>query len=47
VCPFSSSIDEHVPLNMGAGMIFPREGPKGDFPVLGKKCFCRGDKWQN
>jgi len=26
--PFSISIDEHVPLNMSAGMIFSRGGPK-------------------
>jgi len=45
--PFSISIDEHVPLNMSAGMIFPREGPIVDFPVVGQKYFCRGDKWQN
>jgi len=30
--PFSNSVDEHVPLNMGAGRIFFRQGPKVDFP---------------
>jgi len=30
--PFSISVDEHVPLNMGAGRIFSRQGPKVDFP---------------
>jgi len=45
--PFSISIDEHVPLNMSAGRIFPREGPIVDFPVVGQKYFCRGGKWQN
>jgi len=37
--PFSSSIDEHVPLNMSARMIFPREEPIVDFPVVGQKYF--------
>jgi len=30
--PFSISLDEHVPLKMGAGRIFSRQGPKVDFP---------------
>jgi len=37
--PFSISIDEHVPLTMGAG----RERPIVDFPGVGQKYFCR--KW--
>jgi len=37
--PFSIWIDEHVPLNMGAGSIFSREGPIMDFPGLGHKYF--------
>ena len=42
VCPFSISIDEHVPLNMGAGGIFSRKGPIVDFLGLRKNYFCRG-----
>ena len=41
VYPFSISIDERVPLNMGAGGIFSREGPIVDFPGVGQKYFCR------
>jgi len=33
--PFSISVDEHVPLNMGAGRIFFSQGPKVDFPGTG------------
>ena len=32
VYPFSISVDEHVPLKMGAGRIFFRQGPKVGFP---------------
>jgi len=32
IYPFSISVDEHVPLNMGAGRIFSRQGPKVEFP---------------
>jgi len=37
--PFSTSIDEHVPLDMGAGRIFSRDGPIVDFPRVGQKYF--------
>jgi len=30
--PFSISVDDHVPLKMGAGRIFSRQGPKVGFP---------------
>jgi len=30
--PFSISVDKHVPLKMGAGRIFSRQGPKVGFP---------------
>jgi len=30
--PFSISVDEYAPLNMGAGRIFSRQVPKVDFP---------------
>ena len=42
--PFSVWIDEHVPLNMGAGSIFSKEGPISDFPGLGQKYFARGNR---
>jgi len=42
--PFSISKDEHVPLNIGTGRIFFKEGPVVDFPVVGQKYFCRGAK---
>jgi len=42
--PFSISIDEHVPLNIGTGRIFFKERPVVDFPVVGQKYFCRGVK---
>jgi len=42
--PFSISIDEHVPLNMGAGRIFSRKGPIIDFPGVGQKNFAGGPK---
>jgi len=46
--PFSISIDEQVPLNMGAGGIFSRKGPIVDFLGMGQKYFYRGSqKWQN
>jgi len=35
--PFSISIDEHVPLNMGAGIIFFQEGPKMNFQGVGQQ----------
>jgi len=48
VYPFSISLDERVPLNMGAGGIFSRKGPIVDFLGVGQKYFCRGgQKWQN
>jgi len=34
--PFSISVDEHVPLDMGAGRNFSRDGPIVDFPGVGK-----------
>jgi len=37
--PFSNLIDEHVSLNMGAGRIFSRQGPKMDFSGVGQKYF--------
>ena len=36
VCPFSMSIDERVPLNMGTGGIFSRKGSIVDFLGVGK-----------
>jgi len=39
VYPFSISIDERVPLNMGARGIFSREGPIVDFLGLAKNIF--------
>ena len=46
--PFSISADEYVPLKMGAGRIFSRQGPKMDFSGVGQKYFCMGgQKWQN
>jgi len=30
--PFSILVDEYVPLNMGAGRMFSKQGPKVDFP---------------
>jgi len=39
VYPFSISIDERVPINMGAGGIFSRKGPIVDFPWGGPKNF--------
>ena len=46
--PFSIWIDEHVPLNMGAGSIFFQEGTNNGFSRVGPKIFCRGEqKWQN
>jgi len=42
--PFSISIDKHVPLDMGAGRIFSRDGPTVDFPGVGQKYFARGPK---
>jgi len=41
--PFSISIDEHVPLTMGAGRMFFQGGPIVGFPGVGQKYFCR--KW--
>ena len=43
--PFSISIDEHVPLDMGAGSFLSRERPIVDFPCVGQKYICRGQKW--
>jgi len=46
--PFSISIHEHVPLNMGAGFgFFSREGPVVDFPGVGQNIFAVGQKWKN
>jgi len=42
--PFSISIDEHVPLKMGAGRIFSKEGAVVDFPGVGQQYFCKGAK---
>jgi len=39
--PFSISIDEHVPLNISAGIFFPGRTIV-DFPKVGQKNFCRG-----
>ena len=39
---FSVWIDEHVPLNVGTGSIFSREGPIMDFQRLGQKYFAGG-----
>jgi len=48
VYPFSISIDECVPLNMGTRGIFSRKGTIADFLRVGQKYFCRGgQKWQN
>ena len=41
---FSIWIDEHVPLNMGAGSIFFREGPIMEFPGFGHKYFAGGNR---
>jgi len=40
--PFSISIDEHVPLNMSAGIFFPGRANSG-FCRSGPKIFCRGE----
>ena len=46
--PFSIWIDEHVPLNMGAGSFFFQGGTNNGFSRVGPKIFCRGEqKWQN
>ena len=46
--PFSVWIDEHVPLNMGAGSIFFQGGTNKWFSRVGPKIFCTGQqKWQN
>ena len=37
--PFIILIDEHVPLNIGAGRIFFREGPIVEFPGVDQKYF--------
>jgi len=37
--PFRILIDEHVPLNMGAGIIFFQEGPMVDFQGVGQQYF--------
>jgi len=42
--PFRISIDEHVPLDMGAGRNFSRDGPIVDFPGVGQKYFARRPK---
>jgi len=42
--PFSISIDEHVPLNMGAGKNFFQVGANSGFSRVGHKYFCRGAK---
>jgi len=42
--PFSISIDEHVPLDMGAERNFFRNGPTVDFPGVGQKYFAGGSK---
>ena len=39
---FSVWIDEHVPLNVGTGSIFSREGPIMDIQRLGQKYFAGG-----
>jgi len=37
--PFSISIDEHVPLNMGAGILFFQERSIVDFQGVGQQYF--------
>jgi len=42
--PFSISIDENVPLNVSARMIFSREGPIVRFPGVDQNIFAGGNK---
>ena len=46
--PFSVWIDEHVPLNIGAGSIFFQVGTNNGFSRVGPKTFSRAKQtWQN
>jgi len=42
--PFSISIEQHVPLNMGVGRIVSRDGPIVGFPGVGQNFFAGGPK---